>query len=153
MVMTINPVSLKGDVYCPSCQSRHSTDAWEYRTRLECNIVDLDSEDITLMSNSWEDHEFTCPTCSNTFFLFDIKRFQPVVKNAKSAIERMLIEIEGDTKHSQAFQLVNKKEVEVTHDKGQFIIDGKDFVSKHNTVEEAYSYLLTYNIDFTIYQD
>ncbi|MCP3738790.1 hypothetical protein [Rossellomorea sp. BNER] len=155
--MTNNTISLKGDIYCPNCQTAHSKEAWDHRTRLEYNITNIDIEDISLMKESLDDHEYTCPTCSSTFYLFDIKRFQPVVENAKPIIKKMLIEIEGDTEHAQAFRLINGEDVEVTYENGQFIIeaivDEEKFVTKHGSIDGTYSYLLTYDIDFTKYQD
>jgi hypothetical protein len=162
-IMKNNTINLKEDVYCPTCQTAHSIEAWEYRTRMEYNITNIDSEDIALMSEALEDYEYmddyeyTCPTCSSTSYLFDIKRFQPVVEKAKPIIKKMLVEINGDTEHAQAFQLINGEDLEVYFENGHFsvkgIVDEIEFVTNTGSLEETYGYLLTFDIDFTKYQD
>ena len=133
---------------CPKCNSRHSVEAWDYKTRKDLEIDDIDSTDIvSLGEDSAFKNKYFCPTCHNSSIKLKILQHDLETQALRLILSNMIENIRGTEEH---LELYNHENVEYfIHwdlDEFEWVVSNSceehEFVEAFCTIHEIVNHLL-----------
>lgn len=133
---------------CPKCNARHSIDAWDYKTRKELEIDDIDATDITCLGEEGAfNNKYYCPTCHQSSIKLRILQHDHETQALRFILSYQLDEINGTMQHLELYDH-DKNEYFVSWDSDEFewvisnSFDEHEFVEAFNKISDTVEYLL-----------